>query len=337
MKVAFWSNGDHNNGVTSNLACISIASTFEYSHKAILIESHQQKNKLENLIKYNVNCGLREVQNQLRRLGMSHILNYYMLKNDKKDALFEKQAYTSKSIKKNYDTNYLSSPYYYNESNNNSKLIKDSSLEVIFDKLYYLPTDYLSNHHMYEYNLYQNIQELLCHLDDFADVTFIDTSNQKLSSKIIMEEADIIVVNFVQKMHMLDDFFLNYSSILNKCIFLISNYKSKSSLNINHISKTYLIPKNRIVGIPHNDNYQMALSEGTLIEFITRNYKCGRNNPNFYFSNQIKQAVRMLQYHINEKEILKKEMLNKERIKNIVSDKARIDPVTVDNEISSLY
>lgn len=265
MKIAFWGNGDYSSGVTSNLACISIASTFEYSYKAILIENHQQKNKLENVLMYNLRYRLRELQNGSRSSGMNHLLNYY---------------YLDKIARKNKECS--------------TNVIKEASLEVLYNKLYYLPTDYVSNHYMYEHNLYVMIQELLKELDEFADITYIDTSSHELSSKIILDEADLIVVNLIQNQNMIKDFFENYSSIIHNCVFLISNYHNGSIINISQISKVHLINPAHIVAIPYNMEYEQALYQGTVVEFLSRYYNCEKLNPNYQFVKQIKLAVKMI-------------------------------------------
>ncbi len=265
MKIAFWGNGNYSSGVTSNLACISIASTIEYSYKAIIIENHQQKNKLENVLMYNLRYRLQELQNESRYSGMNHLLNYYYM---------DTKARENKECSTN--------------------IIKEASLEVLYNKLYYLPTDYVSNHYTYEYNLYVTIKELLKELDEFADITFIDTCSHKLSSKIILDEADLIVVNLIQNQSMIKDFFENYSSIIRKCVFLISNYHSGSIMNIYQISKVHLINPTHIVSIPYNVEYQQALYQGTVVEFLSRYYNCEKENPNYKFVKQVKLAVRMI-------------------------------------------
>lgn len=273
MKIAFWGNGDYSSGVTSNLACISIASTFEYSYKAILIENHQQKNKLENVLMYNLRYRIRELQYQSRHSGMNHILNYYYM---------DKMTSESKECSTN--------------------VIKEASLEVLYDKLYYLPTDYVSNHYMYEHNLYVTIKELLKELDEFADITYIDTSSHKLSSKIILDEANLVVVNLIQNQNMIKDFFENYSSIIHKCVFLISNYHSGSIINISQISKIHRINPTHIVAIPYNVEYQQALNQGTVVEFLARNYRCEKQNINYPFVKQVKLAVKMINKNMISKE-----------------------------------
>lgn len=265
MKIAFWSNAQDSIGVTSNLACISVASAFAYSYKAVLMENHVQKNKLENLLMYNLAGRKREIQYQSKHLGLGFMINYM-------SNLYE-------------DHNYK----YSNDA------IKGASLEILSDSLYYLPLDYIQNSIAFDYNLYGSIKDILNQLDDFADITYIDTSNSNhLSSKIILEEADLIVVNFIQNKFLIGSFFENYSSILHKCVFLISNYHTGSKLNLNTISKDHLIDPTHIVAIPYNIEYQEAVLQGTVVEFITRNYKCKKKNPNYRFVYEVKKAVNMI-------------------------------------------
>jgi len=94
--------------------------------------------------------------------------------------------------------------------------------------------------------------------------------------------------------HLIKDFFENYSSIAHKCVFLISNYHSDSIINITHISKAFLINPTHIVAIPYNVEYQHALSQGTVVEFLSRHYNCEKQNPNYQLVKQIKLAVKMI-------------------------------------------
>ena len=275
MKIAFWSNSRGNSGVTSNLACISVASAMEYSHKSILIENHYQKNKLENVLMYNrTNYHLREeANNQFKHVGMDYIIN--QLSTGKYEIPVGKS--TSNVMK---DT---------------SQVIKSSSLEILSNSLYFIPPSYVTNRETFEYNLYGNINRIFEALDAFADIIYIDTSNKNnLSSKIILAEVDLVVVNLNQNSSMIKSFFDDYSSILSKCVFLISSYHKESSLNINKISKNHLINRANIATIPYNVEYQEAVSEGTVVEFLSRNYACKRTNPNYNFVHEVKNAVYMI-------------------------------------------
>lgn len=263
MKVAFWSNGNQSSGVTSNLACISIVSAYQYSYKAIIFENHHQKNKLEDFLFYNRDPRIRKLYYSSYTKGIANLYKEH------RNGEYRMPTFKDKNI-------------------------KDESLEILRDSLYYLPTDYYSNEFTYEFNLYQSIKVILDELEEFADITFIDTSNNNLSSKVILEEADLIVVNLTQNLSLIEHFFENYSSILYKCVFLISSYHKQSNLNLKKISKLTLIDKSQMTAIPFNIEYQEALHNGTVVEFIARNYKCDRTNPNYVFVNQVKKAVHMI-------------------------------------------
>lgn len=270
MKIAFWSNGKENIGVTSNLACISVTVAFTYPYKAVLMENHLQKNKLEKLLLYHFPSYRREVQYQSGNIGLGHVINHFA----REDSL---------------------------EYNKKDNIIKKASLEVLSNSLYYIPLDYVQNQMSFDYNLSRSIKKILNDTENFADITYIDTSGKDcLSSKIILEEADLVVVSLAQNVYQIEKFFDEYSSILYKCIFLITNYQKKSNENISKIFREYSIDKSQVVGIPFNEEYQAAIYQGRVVEFVTRNYKCSKKNPNYSFVFRIKKAVDMIVKHIEE-------------------------------------
>lgn len=274
MKISFWTSGREGSGVTSNLACISIALSMEYSYKSVLIENHYQKNKLGSMLKYQwVNYTEKEEDYGFKHIGIDYIMHRFANKR-------HHNKFAQDLINLDYKP---------------AQIIEEASLEILDHTLYYIPVNYQFNQQTFDYNLYYNIKEIMDATENFADFTFIDTSNQNsLSSKIILDEADLVVVNLVQNSTMIQYFFDNYKSIFDKCVFLISNYNKKSSLNLNKISKIHSINKLMIAAIPYNIEYQEAVSRGTVVEFIARNYKCSRKNPNYSFIRSVKKATAMI-------------------------------------------
>jgi hypothetical protein len=252
----------------------------KYSCKAILLENHNQKNNLEHALMYNrTNHYLNEDENyHLKPIGMTHIMNRFTIPDNELSAM---------------NTASRSAAY-------GSRLVKEASMEILGESLYYIPTNQLTNKELYEYDLYHNIKSILKTLDTVADIIYIDTTNRNnLSTKVILEEADLVVVNLVQNSSIIQHFFDNYSSIISKCVFLVSGYHKQSVLNLNIISKLHSINKNQIAIIPYNYEYQEAVNQGTIIEFLSRNYSCKRKNPNYEFVFQVKKAVEMIMKHIN--------------------------------------
>ena len=156
-----------------------------------------------------------------------------------------------------------------------------------------------------DFDLYDKIEYILDIFETFADIIYIDTSNgNNLSSKVILDEADLVVVNLAQNNSMIQNFFDNYSSILHKCVFIISSYRKKAKLTINKISKTHLIDKSNIAMIPYNVEYHEAVSHGNIVEFLMRNFSCKRSHPNYTFIKEVKKAVEMIMRNmeLNHKE-----------------------------------
>lgn len=278
MKIAFWGIAKGSSGVTSNLACISIASAMEYSYKSILIENHYQKNKLSNILMYQRSHYIEREENyQFKHIGMDYIINQFNAGKYAKDKIIQPWGTDSDPL----------------------EVIKEASLEILDNTLYYIPVSYHINQETFDYNLYGNIKDIMDATEEFADITYIDTSNQNnLSSKIILEEVDLVVVNLKQNSSIIQYFFDNYSSILDKSVFLISNYNKNSSLNLDKISKTHSISKPNIAVIPYNIEYQEAVSQGTVVEFLSRNYDCKRKSPNYNFIRDVKKAASMIMKHV---------------------------------------
>lgn len=273
MKIAFWSSARGRSGVTSNLACISIATAMKYSYKSLLIENHYQRNKLGNILRYQWAGLEREENYHFKHIGIDYIINQ-----------FSNRRYDGRR-----------NQFIYNTNQSTAKVIKEAALEILDNTLYYIPASYQFNQHTFDYNLNGNIKEILDAAEKFADLIYIDTSNHNnLSSKVILDEVDLVVVNLIQNASMIQSFFDNYSSIQNKCVFLVSNYNKNSKLNLNKISKTNSIYKPNIAAIPYNIEYQEAVSRGTVVEFLVRNYTCGRKNPNYSFIREVKKAAVMI-------------------------------------------
>jgi hypothetical protein len=172
-------------------------------------------------------------------------------------------------------------------------------MEILNSSLYYIPPRNITNTRTFDFDLYDKIESILEVFETFADIIYIDTSNgNNLSSKIILDEADLVVVNLAQDDSMIQHFFDNYSSILHKCVFIISSYRKKSKLNINKISKTHLIDKSNIAIIPYNVEYREAVSHGNIVEFLMRNFSCKRSHPNYIFIKEVKRAVEMIMRNI---------------------------------------
>jgi len=264
VKIAFWSNANEKSGVTANLAAISVASVIRFPYNILAFENHLCNN--------NLGCaylGTSKVE-MLREVGT----NYY------------EGGGIEGLLRGVYRGEY------------NFDRMRLYMKEIINKHLYYIPQSKVIPRELFDYEFNNSIQPLLSFLEEYTDISFIDTASRyNLSSKTILEEADLIVVNLSQSPVIIEDFLLNYSSLIPKAVFLIGKYNNHSIFNSKKLSQIYEIPIERITAIPYNEMFCNAFLNGSIVEFIYSNYTSERNNPNYSYIQALKKATYMIIKH----------------------------------------
>jgi hypothetical protein len=247
--------------VSANLAAISVASVIRYPYCVIAMENRLCQN----------NLGLAFMGNSPGRILDDVGTNYY------------DGGGIEGLLRKIYRGDYR------------SDTLQTYLKEIIHEHLYYIPQSRVIHSEIFDYEFDHCIQPLFRMIESFADICFIDTAScNNLSTKTILEEADLIVVNLCQKQNILEDFFTNHSSMISKAVFIISNYEYHSALNSKRIANMYDIPWDDILVIPYNEMYHSAFLSGSAASFISRNYSCIKENPNFIFIQTIKKATHII-------------------------------------------
>ena len=261
MKVAFWSNSNELCGVSANLAAVSVISAIRYSCSIITLE-----NRLSH-----------------QNLGVAYNGGSYT------DVLHEAGTnyYDGSGIEG------LLRKIYRGDLSPGGLMVYLK--EIIQGRLYYLPQSRVIHNEIFDYELDRCIRPLFQILEKNSELCFIDTaSNHSLSTRIILEEAELIVVNLCQKSAILEDFFLNHSSLISKSIFLISNYEHHSLYNMRQIAKLLQVPSEQIIPIPVNEGYRAAYRGGYVYEYISRNLGCARESGDYIFIQSVKRAAYLI-------------------------------------------
>lgn len=260
MKFAFWSN-EQRAGVTANLAAMSVAALHINQCKTIILENHYSRN---NLARYLIPASSMLVNE----------MEMYYLGHGTRDCLVQLI-----------------------EKGTNKKRAEDATIELIQNNLFYLPQNRLMED-FFDYEFQWNQLPLIKQLEEKGHHILIDTkTNNSLSSKLILDEADLVIVNLKQDINSITDFFDNYASILDKAFFIISDFRYNQGISKNQILNEFEIDPNRFAIIPHNLEFRVALSEGRTVEFIHRHICCNVSNPNFHFINHIMYAANLLMNH----------------------------------------
>lgn len=264
MKVAFWSNTRGRSCVTSNLACISVLSTLSSSdrERIIVLENHQNILNLGNaLFCHQSKQEVRENRGYQVEHGLSRLLRAM----ERGERLSEEAVFR-------YAENFLG------------------------QRLFYLPAGNGRNQEMFEYRLERDCIRTIRLLEQYGNLVLVDTAAASLaSSRKILRQADMVVINLSQNRQMLDHIFRNYSAIRKKAFYLIGNYDAESELTRGAIIKEYHIPGSRLGIIPHNVKFADAVSAGKLIPFLLRNYHCEEESCNYEFMASAREAALLFQ------------------------------------------
>lgn len=261
MKIAFWSNSNEICGVSANLAAISVISAIRYSYSIITMENRLSQHNL----------------------GRAYNGGAYAGALDEAGANYYDGSGIEGLLRKMYRGD-----------------IRPGSLtaclkEIIHRRLYYIPQSRVIHNEIFDYELNHCIRPLFQMIEESSDLCFIDTaSNHNLSTQIILEEAELIVVNLCQKSSILEDFFLNHSSLISKAVFIISNYEHHSLYPVRQIAKLLHIPAEQIIPIPYNERYRAAYQGGYVYEYISRNFGCARDSSDFMFIQAVKRASHLI-------------------------------------------
>ncbi len=257
MKIAFFSK-EGSCGATSSLAAISIAAVLSEKRRILTLENHWSESTIAE-------CYFYENSTNIVKQGCVRYLEQGMLDN-----LVRHFAAMTNKRREGIMT-----------------------VEVLEDSLYYMPQNAFS-HDLFDYEFSCNMLPMLQILETSYPFLFIDTKNQTMSSKIILEEADFVVVHLPQNELQIEEIMKSYSAILDKSLFLISDYREQFSISIPHIMNEYQVLPERFAILPHSIPFETAIQEGSAINFIYSNYDCDEDNTNYTFIKELKRTTKLI-------------------------------------------
>lgn len=264
MKIVFWSNVRGQCGTTLHLICMAAIQAMFDKKRVVLMENHDHLMSIETcLVKRNSPYFVKEYSYGYSEYGLETLLR----KINNAPAGVEE------------------------------RWIRQCAVGFLHNRLFYLPHGYLKNRDLMDYQFNKNLSSLFTGLEKCFDAVYIDTfAAESLSTKAILEKADLVVVNLNQNNNVLNHFFNNFSLLRNKAIFLLGNYHSCGSNSISEIKRRYRIADDRIFAIPFCMEAAEAESDGCITNFIGRNYlEPSINNRDFI--NALREAYAAIMNH----------------------------------------
>lgn len=261
MQIAFFGNTRGKAGITSNMVAVSTFLALEMQVRLILFQNHFNLNSIENGF----------LENSYDEFVMETPFFY--------------QHQGIDQVMKRLDSNI-----------GMQEVISDAAMEAVAEKLFYIPQSNTGNKEVFEYELNRILDILLKELNQFAQMVLIDTAiADNLTTKTILETADLIVMNLCQDPFVLADCFKRFGIVRNKCFYLLGNYDRYSRYTVKYVMRRFDIPKDRIAVIPYNTAFRDAMSMGKMVPFLSRNATCQKQDENYYFIKELKRASQMIQ------------------------------------------
>ncbi len=257
MKIAFWSNSPGKSGVTGNLSCISILSAMIQPSKMVLFENHSNINNLGSMfLNQNSYDKLKEENSYFVENGLGRILNCCDMGDDV-----------------------------------SSGIVLRTCLSVFDQRVFYLPPGGM-NRDLLEFRLNRHAENVMDLLEQVCGTVCVDLSSSSLeSSRKILKEADLIVVNLCQNDQLLSHFFRNFSEIRKKAFYIIGNYDPESIIRKSDIVRRFGISGNMVGTIPYNRRFADALTKGNVVTYLLKNFSCGADNINYEFISAAKETA----------------------------------------------
>ena len=181
--------------------------------------------------------------------------------------------------------------------------IHKASIPLLYSSIYYLPQSYIVNREVFNYEFELVRKELFHCLENFSELVFIDTETNGNSSSIaILQEVDLIVVNLNQDVEAWKNFFENYYSLVEKCVFLIGQYQHELGWDVTRLRHKFHVARNQIGVVPYNLELQSAMNDGRMLQFLNRNYLRNSQTEVEMLIRELKRSASMIRENI----ILKK-------------------------------
>ena len=194
-----------------------------------------------------------------------------------------------------------------NSNKTTNKIVSNYSKIVYKDRLDILGSPRTTNYEEYK-EISKTYKEIIKIANTDYDYIFVDISSDMPEEevKIILEMADIVVVNISQRLKVVNDLYRlkMENEFFNKTGIMINigRYDKNSKYNITNITR-FIKEKKGIYSVPFNTLYAEACSEGKIGGFFLKYIKLDPEDVNAYFVNEVERFTKALIYRKQELQI----------------------------------
>lgn len=259
MNIAFWSSESGKCATSGNMLAIGTMASILYSLKTAFVQYDYFSKPIEEVFEGKKNSNLiSDEVSYYQRGGIDDLLNMNKLHKADEDKIIS----CIKNVK-------------------NTRMFYIPSSKKVRNGLDDSSCDFLAH----------TIPESL---DKTVDISFVDNLNgMKRLSKKNMDSADVIVVNICQGINDIS-YILENEALRRKTVFVVGKYDEDSNINLESIVQKYGLENDLVGVVPYNIHFHDAISEGRVVEFISKSMYSRRNDVNFQFINQLYKTTNLV-------------------------------------------
>ena len=194
-----------------------------------------------------------------------------------------------------------------NSNKTTNKRVSNYSKIVYKDRLDILKSPTTNNYGEYK-EICKMYKEIIKMANTDYDYIFVDISKDMPAeeTKIILEMADIVVINISQRLKVINDLYSlkEENEFFNKTGVMINigRYDKNSKYNITNITR-FIRERKGIYSVPYNTLYLEGCSEGRIGEFFLKYIKIDPEDKNAYFINEVERFTKALIYRKQELQV----------------------------------
>jgi hypothetical protein len=263
MIVAFWSNVHGQPRTTSNMVAVAVTIALAYNRKCLVTQTHFNLNNLEAyLIENRENS--KDIYMDMGLDGLASIIKLRAM---------------DKATIENY------------------------SIPLLNKNLTLLPGTTGGNRKTFIDDMDKTVSMILSEMNKCYEMVFVDVnSGADEVSKLILDKADIIVVNLSQNKSVLDNYITSYQLMNKKVMYLFGSYDRDSSYNLHNLKLMYKPLSKGVTGvIPYNTEFMDAQSDGCVLKYMKKNMAAPKDTTSGNFIECVKDAADKLMKLAGEK------------------------------------
>lgn len=244
MKIVFW-GASRGCGTTSNMTAVASFLTLSSNHRSICMQPKAANGDLELFFcPWEKRSVLREESTYYALEGMDYLI-------------WQEQHHR-------LDT----------------EAMRESMVPLLDQRLFYLPRGSREKPGLYPAQTGELQRRIMARIEEFAEFVFMDIGSERDEfAYSMLQQADVVVVNFSGEQKELEHFFCARYPCRGTVLYLLSNYSNEQVYNCENLQRIYRMDRKSICHIPTNPHFAQACARGRVEPYMKACCRSRGTNP----------------------------------------------------------